>query len=202
MSQFVNDLDALVDRVASAGRLVAIAGAPASGKTTLATELAARIKGAVVVPMDGFHLDNRVLEPRGLLSRKGSPETFDLGGLKRTLAALKGGGEVVFPVFDRARDIAVAGAGVCSPDAAPVMVEGNYLLFDEPGWRDLAPFWDLSIRLDVPIDTLRDRLIQRWLDLGLDMDLATARAQDNDIPNAERIAGAKLPADLIYRSEQ
>ena len=64
--------------------LVALAGAPGSGKSTLATELARRLRdqrlACEVVPMDGFHLDNAVLDARGLRARKGSPETFDADG--------------------------------------------------------------------------------------------------------------------------
>ena len=64
-----------------ARRVVAIAGPPASGKSTLAAGLVAAIRGAGVhsqlVPMDGFHLDNRILSDRGILDRKGSPPSFD-----------------------------------------------------------------------------------------------------------------------------
>jgi fructokinase len=55
-----------------ARRVVAIAGPPASGKSTLAAGLVEAIRGAGVhsqlVPMDGFHLDNRILGDRGILA--------------------------------------------------------------------------------------------------------------------------------------
>ena len=60
--------------------MVAIVGAPGAGKSTLAEALAGRIDGAAVVPMDGFHLDNAVLRSRGILDRKGAPESFDADG--------------------------------------------------------------------------------------------------------------------------
>ena len=40
---------------------------------------------AALVPMDGYHLDNAVLVERGLLPRKGAPQTFDVDGLARDL---------------------------------------------------------------------------------------------------------------------
>lgn len=180
--------------------IVALAGAPASGKSTLAAELMRRLRlqkcAAEVVPMDGFHLDNAVLDARGLRTRKGAPETFDATGFVNMIRRLKSPGEVVVPVFDRARDIAIAGALVVPNDCPVVIVEGNYLLFDEAPWGSLAALWDISARIDVPMPELRGRLIQRWLNQGLSRAAATRRAEGNDIPNAQRVSDRALPADI------
>jgi len=152
--------------------------------------------GAVLVPMDGFHLDNRVLDARGLRQCKGAPETFDLRGFDRLLAEIAAGGEVVCPLFDRDRDLAIAGARVVPANCRMVVVEGNYLLFDAPGWRDLATFWSLSVFLEVPEPVLLSRLMQRWLVQGLSPDDARRRAEGNDMPNARMIGAHRLPADL------
>ena len=146
--------------------------------------------------MDGFHLDNRVLDARGLRHRKGAPETFDLRGFARLLAEIAEGGEVVCPLFDRDRDLAIAGARVVPADSRVVVVEGNYLLYDAPGWRDLATFWSLSVFLEVSEPVLLARLMQRWLDQGLSPDDARARAEGNDMPNARLVTAHRLPADL------
>lgn len=202
-------VNAVAERVHDAlnGRprlLVAIAGAPGSGKSTLAAEVARRLNAqrvpAEVVPMDGFHLDNAVLDARGLRARKGAPETFDSAGFLHLIRRLRAGGEVIAPLFDRARDLAVAGAQVVPAAARVVLCEGNYLLFDEDPWRDLAPLWDLTVRLDVPLPELRQRLIQRWLDHGLSGAAATRRAESNDIPNAARVVDRALPAQLTLGS--
>ena len=83
--------------------LIAIAGAPASGKSTLATSLTRKLQGAgrnaQLIPMDGFHLDNSVLHRRELLSRKGAPETFDAEGFIVLMNRVKTGGEIVCPTF-------------------------------------------------------------------------------------------------------
>ena len=188
-------------RATRARVLVALAGAPGSGKSTLATALQRRLRDqgtpAEVVPMDGFHLDNAVLDARGLRQRKGSPETFDADGFIHLIRRLKAGGEVVAPIFDRGRDIAIAGAQVIPATCEVVVCEGNYLLFDEAPWSALAPLWDLPARLDVPLTELRARLIQRWLDHGLSRAAATRRAEGNDVPNARRIVERALPAALI-----
>ncbi|GFE49800.1 nucleoside triphosphate hydrolase [Roseobacter cerasinus] len=207
MSRTVERFETLVAAVQEAPRqarraVVAVAGAPGSGKSTLAERLAEALtqRGAAaeVVPMDGFHLDNTQLMRLGLLDRKGAPETFDAGGFRRLVAALGGETPVYYPRFDRSRDIAIAGAG-CLDDASDiVIVEGNYLLLDSPGWRDLRPMWDLSICLDVPMETLRARLIDRWLTEGLAQDAAVARAEDNDLRNAWLVIETTLSADIVF----
>lgn len=180
--------------------LVALSGAPASGKSTLAAELARRLNdqkcATSIVAQDGFHLDNAVLSERGQLSRKGAPETFDSAGFVHLVRRLKEQVDVTCPVFDRARDIAIAGAQVVPASTEVVIVEGNYLMFDEAPWFNLAPMWTLSIRLDVPIEDLRSRLIQRWLAHGFSRAAATRRAEGNDLANAALIAQKALPADL------
>jgi len=184
-----------------AGRhLVAVAGAPASGKSELARALTAAVnragRTARTIPMDGFHLDNRILDARGLRHRKGAPETFDAEGFIALVHRLKSGAEVVYPLFDRARDLAVAGAAVIGPDCDLAIIEGNYLLFDADPWRALAPLWDISVWLETPETVLLDRCIRRWLDHDHSPDSARARAEGNDMVNARRIAAARLPADL------
>ena len=58
-------------------RFFAIVGPPASGKSTLASQLQQQISGSCVVPMHGFHLSNEQLKKIGLSNRKGLPDTFD-----------------------------------------------------------------------------------------------------------------------------
>ncbi|MCC5983483.1 MAG: nucleoside/nucleotide kinase family protein [Rhodobacteraceae bacterium] len=181
-------------------RLVAVAGAPASGKSLLSAALRDTLQQAghraEVVPMDGFHLDNTLLDARGLRARKGAPETFDAEGFIALIARLRSGAEVVYPVFDRARDLSIAGAGVVPTDCEFAIVEGNYLLFDESPWSALAAMWDFSLRLDTPEETLRARCIARWLAHGHTPAQARARAESNDLANARRIIAAALPADM------
>jgi pantothenate kinase len=187
-------------RLGPARVLVAIAGPPASGKTTLADELARRLTAqkcqTVVVPQDGFHLDNQVLEDRGQLNRKGAPQTFDGAGFVHMVRRLKERVDVAVPTFDRTRDISIAGARIVPASAEVIIVEGNYLLYDDAPWFNLAPLWTLSVRLDVPIEELRARLIQRWLGHGLSRTAATRRATSNDVPNAQSVLDHALPATL------
>lgn len=181
-------------------KLIALAGAPGSGKSTLAEALALQLNTdgckAAVVPMDGFHLDNRIIEPRGDLPRKGGPHTFDPAGLARLLPALAGEDQVYYPLFDRSRDCAIAGAGMLSPQTDTVIVEGNYLLLDHPEWANMAAHWDMTLALTVPVEELERRLIQRWIDHGLDASAARTRALSNDLPNARTVVDNSRSADI------
>ena len=187
----------------NAHKLVAIAGPPASGKSHLADWLADELRSlgqsASVIPMDGFHLDNRILEPRGLLARKGAPQTFDAAGFVNLVQRIRRGDDVIYPVFDRERDIAIAGAAQIDRQCNVLIFEGNYLLFDQEPWQDLAALWDLSVWLETPESVIRARCIQRWLDHDHNRQDAIARAEGNDIKNARLINQTRLPADLTLQ---
>lgn len=197
----LDDLAVLIrDRALARARLiVALAGPPGSGKSTVAAALAERLGPlAVVMPMDGYHMDNAVLDDRDLRARKGAPETFDVAGFARDLARVRADEpEVLVPVFDRALDLARASARVIGPGARIVLVEGNYLLLDRVPWDSLAEFWDLTVMLTVPEAVLRARLVQRWLDHGHDLSAAEARAEGNDLRNARLVVARSRPADLV-----
>lgn len=190
---------------ANSGRhMVAIAGPPASGKSTLAERTVKALNTAVhgsaaILAMDGFHLDNSVLAERGTLDRKGAPHTFDVAGFENLLKRLRAHDEpeVIGPVFDRSLDAARSGAVVIARSARVVVVEGNYLLLDEHPWSALAVLFDTTAYLDVSEPELERRLLERWSDQGLDTDVGRRMVEQNDLPNARRVASTRLPADWI-----
>ena len=180
------------------GRFItALVGPPGAGKSTLASALVAELgAGARIVPMDGFHLDNQVLAERGLLARKGCPESFDAMGFVHLLRRLRQEDEVAIPVFDRGLDLARAGGDLVRADDKILIVEGNYLLLEAAPWSDARSIYDLTLALDVAEAELERRLIQRWIDHGHDPQAAKDRALSNDIPNARRVVQDSVPADL------
>lgn len=202
----MDQVEALARRLVEAGgrgrTLAALAGPPGAGKSTLAEAVVARVEAerpglAALVPMDGFHFDDAVLEARGRRPFKGAPDTFDVGGLAATLARLKAGEEdVAVPVFDRALEIARAGARIVPASARVVLAEGNYLLLEDAPWSRLAPLFDLTAFIRVDEATLRARLLGRWLGHGLDAAEAERKAESNDLPNGRLVLARSRRADV------
>ena len=198
--------EALVDliraRATGPGRfLVALAGPPASGKSTLARRLATALSpGARVVPMDGFHYDDAVLEARGLRSRKGSPPTFDAMGFIHLIRRLRAEDEVAIPIFDRSMELSRAAADVVGPEDRILIVEGNYLLLDQEPWRALPGLFDLTVFLDVPEAELVRRLTARWKHHGKDDQAARDWIASNDLPNALTVIRQSLPAEIVLKT--
>lgn len=181
--------------------LVAIAGPPAVGKTTLANKLADKLcletpARAVAIGMDGFHLDDRLLDARGLRARKGAPDTFDVGGLAALLARLRDNAEpeILCPLFDRSAELSRAAAVAIPRETSIVLVEGNYLLFDTPPWTALRDAFDLRVLLTADEATLRTRLEHRWANLP--PELRRAKIEDNDLPNARDVIARSVAPDL------
>nr|WP_316652043.1 nucleoside triphosphate hydrolase [uncultured Gellertiella sp.] len=181
--------------------LVAIAGPPGSGKSTLAEQVVGRLKTrgerAVVLPMDGFHMDNGLLEAAGLLARKGAPETFDVRGLKDSLTAVKAGeADVLVPVFDRARELAIAAARRVSCEDRIVVAEGNYLLLQQGAWSGLLSLFDFTVLIRVPMGELERRLTQRWQGFDYESCAVKAKLEGNDLPNARVVLSQSAAPDL------
>ncbi|WP_192037140.1 nucleoside/nucleotide kinase family protein [Halomonas sp. YLGW01] len=192
---------------AASGRerfIVALAGPPAAGKSFLSEwlcrELNERSPGiAAVVPMDGYHFDNAVLEPEGLVPVKGAPETFDIDGLHGDLVRIRRADRTVaVPVFDRPLDLARAGGRLITLEHRLIIVEGNYLLLDQGDWPSLRPLYDLTLFLEVPDELLEARLIQRWLGMGQDQAGALERTRHKDMLNARLIKTASVSADVHW----
>ncbi|MGY2003788.1 type I pantothenate kinase [Blastococcus sp. SYSU DS1024] len=171
-SEFLGDTTAKVPFV------IAVAGSVAVGKSTTARllqTLLAATPGAPrvdLVTTDGFLLPNAVLQERGLLGRKGFPESYDRRALLRFLADVKSGREEVFaPVYDHQSYDIVPGRvqAVDRPDI--LVLEGLNVL--QAGRRTdgsapdifLSDFFDFSVYVDAAEADIQRWYVERFLAL-------------------------------------
>ena len=96
-----------------------------------------------------------------------------------------------------------AGDGYNAPGDAPTgeiaLVEGNYLLLDAPGWRELRRYADYTIFIDADPALLRRRLVARHVEGGKSPEAAAAFVDRSDMANARLCLERSLPADLRLR---
>ncbi|GGB25763.1 nucleoside/nucleotide kinase family protein [Flexivirga endophytica] len=183
--------------------VVGLTGPPATGKSTAAEVLAAgcRERGlrTVVVPMDGFHLAQAVLDERGWAPVKGAPHTFDAAGYVELLARIRRERDrtVWAPSFDRSLEEPIAGAIEVSPAAQVVLTEGNYLLLPDEPWCELPGLLDAIWYVETPDELRRDRLIARHRSYGRSLAEASERALGSDERNAEVVRSTRDRADAI-----
>ena len=206
----------ILGRVAASPSIftLGVCGPPGAGKSHTAAALRPLFEqfqvSTAVVPMDGFHLSNAQLRALSLASVKGAPQTFDVAGLVSLLTRIRArqpGDEILAPAYDRAIHDPVAARIRISDQTRLVIVEGNYLLLDRPGWREVAGLLDASWYLDVPADLCERRLIERHVAGGKTPAEAQAWVATVDRANAGLVAttreratyatdGTRLDAEL------
>ncbi|CAG7947141.1 unnamed protein product [Penicillium nalgiovense] len=200
--------------------LVAVAGIPGSGKTTLAKAVVERLNEmnvsvchhAMCIPMDGFHLPRAALDRfsnrEQAYARRGAPWTFDVAGFTEYVQSLRiwadgNSAKILYaPSFDHKQKDPVPNSIALVPETSIVIVEGNYLLFDEPSWRDVAPVFDYRLFVDADLEVARARVAKRHVQAGIEPNIESGfrRVDENDYLNAQAIYEKRLKADLVIRS--
>jgi pantothenate kinase len=181
--------------------LLGITGPPGAGKSSLAEAVLRAVPGSVLVPMDGFHLAQRVLDEAGLADRKGAPETFDRDGFAALLQRVRdqdADAPVVYaPEFRRDLEEPIAGAIAVRPSTRLVVTEGNYLLL----WPEVAALLDEVWWVDLPDAERHRRLVARHAAFGKPPEQAQAWALGSDEANARLVAPGRARADVIVEGD-
>ncbi|KAJ5467859.1 hypothetical protein N7475_005611 [Penicillium sp. IBT 31633x] len=208
--------------------LVAIAGIPGSGKTTTAEAVVHQLNQsptsrAALLSMDGFHLSRAALDqlpnPEEAHTRRGAPWTFDVDRFVTFVGQLRTWADetplaapysetwssadiIRAPTFDHeAKDPVENGVSI-TPDASIIIIEGNYLLLNDPGWRELAELVDYRVFVDTDPLEARGRLAERHLRAGIEQTLEDGyrRVDSNDFLNAISIREKLLAPDMVVKS--
>ena len=197
-----------------AGRrlIVFLAAPPATGKSTLVkflTELSEGtpgLKPLTAVGMDGFHhyqeylLSHKVLRDGKEIPMthvKGAPVSFDLEAFTKRLLRVRTEEQCPWPEYNRKLHDPVDNAVLIEGDV--VLIEGNYLLLDEEGWRNLKGYADYTVRILAKEKDLRDRLIWRRASNGVSQKEAEYMVDSNDLPNVRLCMERSMEGDLTLR---
>lgn len=189
--------------------LVLVAAPPGAGKSTLCSFLEklsrenSEFTDAQSIGMDGFHRMQEYLETHKtfrdgkeitMAQIKGAPETFDLDAFKTKIKEILTLDETGWPIYDRLLHNPVEDA--ITVDKSVVFLEGNYLLLDEDGWRDIRDLADFSIFIKADPDMLRKRLIDRKAKSGNSIEKATAFVDFSDMANVRLCLEKSMAADV------
>lgn len=155
--------------------VIGIAGSVAVGKSTTARVLQALLDRwpdhptVDLITTDGFLWPNDILESRGLMDRKGFPESYDRRRLIHFLDAIKSGApEVSAPIYshltyDRTdEEIVIERPDIVIVEGLNVLqtgqVDGNNLVF-------VSDYFDFSIYVDAELDDIRQWYVERFFTL-------------------------------------
>ncbi len=182
--------------------ILGIAGAPASGKSTLAELLLAELDrlrpgAAVGVGMDAFHIGHRVLVRHGLTGVKGAPETFDPEGYRQLLVRIRREpGPVYAPEFVRDIEDSLAHVIEIGPEVRLVVTEGNYLLLPIEPWTGVRALLDEAWFVHLDAAERQRRMVARHQHHGHDPESARTRAYGTDERNAQLVDREQNSPDL------
>lgn len=203
----LTDLKLMLDR-----KVIAyLVAPPGSGKSTLAQflEWLSRERSEVdnirALGMDGFHYSAAYMkvttverDGEQVLMRdiKGAPETFDVDTLIEKIRELRQEG-TDWNVYDRRiHDVL---PDYMSVEDDIILLEGNYLLLDEPAWTNVRVLADYSIFIDADAELLKERIVGRKMMGGSSREDAEKFFAYSDARNIERVLKHSARADETWK---
>ncbi|GBC03460.1 hypothetical protein RclHR1_05130012 [Rhizophagus clarus] len=200
--------------------LIAIAGIPGAGKTTLARKLEENVNNfvgkqiAINVSMDGYHYPKKILDTfpnvEEAYARRGTHWTFDAEGLYQLVTNLQDPANhqkvINAPSFDHAVGDPIENDIKIFPSHRLIIFEGLYLHLKEPQiWKSIALKMNELWFLQVDREIARKRIIKRHIESGISNDEETAvyRVDNNDFLNADYILeNSMIPTRTINNIDE
>jgi len=152
--------------------IIGVAGSVAVGKSTIARVLEALLARwphhpqVSLVTTDGFLYPNRVLIERGLMERKGFPESFNRSALLQFVSrAAAGEAHLEIPVYSHIRYDIVEGERRVIDQPDILIIEGLNVLQGGDTGAFVSDYFDFSIFVDAEIDNIERWYVQRFLTL-------------------------------------
>lgn len=187
--------------------IVFLVAPPAVGKSTLAEVLAylawnERASRIQAIGLDGFHYPQKYINTHTVVRDgkvhpmkdvKGCPETFDIKKITAALQQMKHQ-DIRWPIYDRNLHDVVENQIEVNSDI--VLIEGNWLLLSDEGWKDLKSCCDYSIFIKAEEPLLKERLINRKIRGGSSKEAAQAFYEFSDGRNVIRVLNDSQRADL------
>ncbi len=191
--------------------VVGIAGPPAGGKsafTQLLSAVCCALAGspiAAAVGLDGWHFPNHYLDSHTLIHNgveiplrkvKGGPFSFDVAAVWEFLNQLRTQAEMAYPLYSRELHDPIPAAAQLTAQQRLILIEGNYILLDQPPWDAFESQFDLTIFLNTPSELLLQALRDRHLRGGKDPEAVEKHMQFSDTPNMDLILYHSKPASI------
>lgn len=197
--------------------VIALAGPPGSGKSTIAENIVQRLnlsaskRYAAVLPMDGFHLPLKTLDALSnreeAYARRGAAWTFNAHAVIKLVKRLQISKHdksmvILAPSFDHATKDPVEDSITITPETSLLILEGNWLLFDEAPWRDISALVDDTWFVDVEPNLAFQRVAKRHLQSGIEDNWndAARRTRNNDLVNGELVRTKLVRPAVVVRS--
>ena len=164
--------------------LVLLAAPPGAGKSTLSLFLEyLSHQDSTLTPIQTIGMDDV----------KGCPETFDVEKLIQKIKEVQFQ-NTYFPFYNRVLHNPEEDMIYVNQDI--VLIEGNYLLLDEPLWQDIHLLFDDTVFISAQIKELEKHLIERKMMGGTPYHQAKQFYQNSDGVNVKRVLEHSLPANI------